>query len=423
MSLFWIFRIIHLGVKNLMLHKLRSLLNMLGILFGVGSVIAMLAIGEGAKFEAEQMVKRLGPTTILIYSEKPLDEENTSESTSRMVEYGLTFADLERISETLPSVKIVVPVRKAVKELWTKGTRVDATLFGTIPQYADVTRTQIRQGRWLAPLDYRDQRPVAVVTQDLADRIFPAESPLDKVIRVGETAFTVVGIIDPRRGGGDEGKSSADEPLGAYVPLSAMRERFGDINARRTSGSMTIEKVDVHEAQIKVKRIEDVLAVAANIETMLERNHKNDDYRMFVPLEQLRLAEETARIWTIVLACVAGISLLVGGIGVMNVMLATVTERTREVGIRRALGATKRHIMSQFVVETLVLTVLGGILGVAFGWTMPFLINFFAEVKARTPLYALLLAPGISLLVGLLSGLYPAWKAAGMDPVEALRHE
>ena len=423
MNLFWIIRIINLGTKNLLLHKLRSLLNMLGILFGVGSVIAMLAIGEGAKWEAQEMVKRLGPTTIILYSQKPVEEEESTTTTSRMVEYGLTFLDMDRISETLPAIKVVVPVRNVSKEIWMQGIKYEANLFGTIPRYADVTNTRAVQGRWLSPLDFEHSRPVCVLTWEMARKLFPVESALGRILRCGDTAFNVVGVLAMRRGGSSKGKSSADEPMGAYTPLSALRERFGDINAKQMPGSIDISKVEVHEAQIKVKDIKDVLAVAKNVRTMLKKNHKKEDYSVFVPLEELRLAEETARIWTIVLTCVAGISLLVGGIGVMNVMLATVTERTREVGIRRALGATKRHILSQFLVETLVLALAGGILGVFFGLLLPEVVKEYTDVKARTPLYAIFLAPGISLLVGLLSGLYPAWKAAGMDPVEALRHE
>jgi len=423
LSFFWVLRTVRLGIKNLLLHKLRSVLNMLGILFGVGSVIAMLAIGEGAKWEAQEMVKRLGPTTIILTSEKPQEIEESSTSTSRMVEYGITFLDLDRIAETLPAVNVVVPVRIVSKEIWVRGIKHEASLFGTIPRYAEVTNVHAYQGRWLCSLDFQHSRPVCVLTYEMARELFPVESPLGHVLRFGDAAFQVVGVLERRRSGSGKGKFSADEPMGAYTPLSALRERYGDINAKQMPGSIDISRVEVHEAQIKARDTKDVLAVAENIRTMLEKNHDNEDYSVFVPLEQLRLAEATARIWTIVLACVAGISLLVGGIGIMNVMLATVTERTREVGIRRALGATKRHILSQFLVESLVLTLAGGILGVFFGYLLPEVVKVFTDVKARTPLYAIFLAPGISFLVGLLSGLYPAWKAAGMDPVEALRHE
>jgi len=423
LNLFWVIRIVKLGTKSLLLHKLRSALNMLGILFGVGSVIAMLAIGEGAKWEAQEMVKRLGPTTIILYSEKPVEVEESSTSTSRMVEYGLTFLDMDRIAETLPAVNVVVPVRMVSKEIWVRGIKHEATLFGTIPRYADVTNARAAKGRWLCPLDFAHSRPVCVLTHEMARELSPVESPLGHVLRFGDASFQVIGVLEQRRGGSSKGKSSADEPMGAYTPLSALRERYGDINAKQMPGSIDISRVEVHEAQIKAQDTEDVLAVAENIRTMLEKNHANEDYAIFVPLEELRLAEDTARIWTIVLACVAGISLLVGGIGVMNVMLATVTERTREVGIRRALGATKRHILSQFLVESLVLTLAGGILGVAFGLLLPEMVKWFTDVKVRTPLYSVFLAPGISFLVGLLSGIYPAWKAANMDPVDALRHE
>ena len=232
MSLFWILRIVRLGIKNLLLHKLRSLLNMLGILFGVGSVIAMLAIGEGAKWEAQEMVKRLGPTTILLTSEKPVEAEESSTSTSRMVEYGLTFLDMDRIAETLPGVKVVVPVRKVSKEIWMRGIKHEANLFGTIPRYAGVTSMRVAQGRWLCHLDFAHSRPVCVLTYQMARELFPARSALGATLQFGDAAFTVVGVLEQRRGGSRKGRSSADEPMGAYTPFTALRERFGDINVK-----------------------------------------------------------------------------------------------------------------------------------------------------------------------------------------------
>ena len=423
MNPFLAFRIIKLGIKSLLLHKLRSFLNMLGILFGVGSVIAMLGIGEGAKWKAEQLVKRLGPTTIIIKSKKPAEEEQTTSASSRVLEYGLLYMDLERIAETIPSIKIIVPVRKVTREIWIKGRRTDATILGTIPKYTDVAKSDIKLGRWLTQLDFTKKKPVCVLKEDLAKELFPVEYPLGKLIRMGDTVFRVVGVLKSDRTNKGETRSSADIPLSVFVPLSSLRERFGEINVKRSTGSISIEKVEVHEAQIMVDKKENVIPVSEDIENLLKKAHTKNDFDMFVPLKQLLIAEETARIWTMVLGSVAGISLLVGGIGIMNVMLATVTERTREIGIRRALGATKKQIMSQFLVETLVLTLTGGILGIGFGISLPPFVNIFTKVNATTPIYALLLAPGISLIVGLLSGLYPAWKAASMDPVEALRHE
>ena len=214
-----------------------------------------------------------------------------------------------------------------------------------------------------------------------------------------------------------------DQEIDAYIPLSVCREYYGEVYMRRTAGSMIRELVELHHLIVQVRNLEDVEPVSKGIESMLRRFHKKEDFRISVPLALLRQAEATRRTFNIVLGSIAAISLLVGGIGIMNIMLASVTERTREIGIRRAIGAKRRQIIGQFLIETVVLSMVGGIVGIAIGMFIPWLITRLAGMPTIVTLYSLALSLGISMAVGMVFGLYPAVRAASLDPIEALRHE
>jgi len=208
-----------------------------------------------------------------------------------------------------------------------------------------------------------------------------------------------------------------------FIPLETAKLRYGEVLMRRRSGSFEAERVQLHEVTVKVDSLDDVTGVADAVKEVLQRNHKKKDYEVVVPLELLKRAERTKQIFNIVLGSIAAISLLVGGIGIMNIMLASVTERTREIGIRRALGARRQDIISQFLVETVLLSGAGGILGVFLGISIPFVVSHAAGMKTIITVWSPFLAFSISALVGIVFGLYPAFRAANMDPVEALRHE
>ena len=423
-------RTVALGFKSLWLHRLRSLLTVLGIVFGVCSVIAMLAVGEGASYEAQEQIRKLGSKNIIVRSLKPEEERSVSSEGSYVLEYGLTYRDLRRIQSTIPGVTVVMPGRIIRRHVWNGKYRVDAEIFGTVPWYPETRHLSLRSGRFFTHTETENKRNVCVLDARAVRKLFPLEEPLGQNVRAGADYYKVVGVLEPEstrataasvKGGGNGTEASALARL--YIPLTAAKDRFGEVLLKRRSGSFEAERVELHEATVTVHKQDDVEETALIVSDLLEKHHKKNDYEIIVPLELLRQAERTKRIFNIVLGAIAAISLIVGGIGIMNIMLASVTERTREIGIRRALGAKRRDIVIQFLIETVILSSAGGAIGVVLGIAIPFLITIFAEMVTIVTPWAPLIAFSISALVGIVFGIYPALRAADMDPIEALRHE
>jgi len=416
-------RSVRLGVKSLLLHKLRSTLTTLGVLFGVSSVIAMLAIGEGASAEAQDQIRQLGSQNVILRSVKPPDDSSSNQET-RVISYGLTRLDFSRVAETYPWVSNVVPVRQLIQEVRFEDKVLNPRILATTAAYRDSTGRPLMEGRFLSEDDERNVRNVCVLGYEVARALMPLQSPLGERIKIGPEYFIVVGTLMPRVPlSGDQPAPGTEITSEVLIPLTTGSRWFGDMQVKIRAGSREIEEVELHEIIAQVAKAEDVPATAAAAREMLSRHHKKHDYEVVVPLELLARAEETKRIFNIVLGSIAGISLLVGGIGIMNVMLATVTERTREIGIRRALGAKQRHIVLQFLVETVVLSVGGGLAGIILGLAIPWAVEHYADMATIVTPAAPILAFGISVTIGLLFGIYPAWRAATLDPVEALRHE
>ena len=416
-------RIVRLGIKSLLLHKLRSFLTMLGLLFGVAAVIGMLAIGEGASFEALERIKALGSTNIIIRSQKPPQTAESSNSSVWDAQiYGLTYRDANRIQTVLDDAEQVVQVREKPAELRNGPHWSSSVVIGTEPSFLRVSNMAVREGRWLASTDVIRMKNVAVLGAQLAATLFPLEDPVGRTVRVDADRYLVVGVLDEL----GRASGSVGPPLDTclFIPLSTSRARFGDETTSTSGGSFSRERVELHEIKVKLADTEHVMPAANVLRTLIADSHADqNDVSITVPLELLREAEESKRLWNFMLGSMAGISLLVGGIGIMNVMLATVTERTREIGIRRALGAKRGHIVRQFVVETGVLSTVGGLMGVAVGIGFPAIIEALFEQRTITLPEHVFLAFGISAAVGIAFGIYPAWRAANMDPVEALRHE
>ena len=422
-----------------MLQKLRSALAALGIFIGTTTVIWLVAMGEGVSYQAQQQILELGANNIIVRSIEP--KSSSSSEKNRVKTYGLLRDDYKRFLSNIPGISRSVPMRELRREFAAKGRLLNATLVGCTPEYQDLNRLELARGRWFQAGDGPEN--VIVLADGTANRLFPQENPIGQKVRVESDVYTVIGQTKQRGASAAIGGSleAREYSYDAYIPLDTFRQRVGDQIMTRTGEGFNFRGEIVELTQITLT-LEDIAMVdetAAILERLLKKYHDQEDYAIVVPKELLRQAERTRSMFNAMLVIIAGISLLVGGIGIMNIMLATVTERTREIGIRRALGAKRSNIIQQFLVETLVLTGSGGLLGVIVGlmcgpifrsvrWMLmklspELLPPTILTLEPRIALWSVILSVGISLFVGLLFGLYPARRAASMNPIEALRHE
>ena len=439
----WI-RTFQLGVKSLTMHKLRATLAMTGILIGVTAVIWLVALGEGVSAQAQKQIQELGARNIIIKSVKPPEESSGGSSGGfRISRYGITRDDIDRLG-TIESIVRAVQVREITKQAMYSGRVADIQLVGCTDEYDEMNHLTMDRGDFLSASHLDENENVCVISSGCSERLFPYEDPIGRRIQVGRDFYTVIGQTQDRApsaaiGGSLAGRSYARD---VYIPITTFRSRFGKTIIERVSGSFKAEEVWVNQVTVTVEKIEQVEAVAGVIEYLFEQYHPNEDYSLTVPKELLRQAETLRAMFNVLLVLIAGISLIVGGIGIMNIMLATVTERTREIGVRRALGARRADIILQFLAETIVLTGLGGMLGVIAGFLCKPVVmgvQWFIEqsmndmwiqlplsIQEMTPIIApwsVIAAFMISVAVGVIFGIYPARRASLMDPSEALRHE
>ena len=413
-----------LSLRNIGRTKLRSSLTILGVVLGVASVIVMLAVGEGARLAAIEQIRGLGAENIIIRSVKPLTGPENAEG--GLIDYGLTADDLDRIATTIPTVKAVTPIREHREDIYHLDRWIEGRVVAVTPAYRDMHGIGIRRGRFITALDHSRLSTVAVLAYETARALFPLSDPIGRSVRIGEDQYyEVVGVAEPRAAAAGVEGSLPPEEFGrdVYIPFGTDRARFGEVLSRNRGGSMEREKIEISRLTVTVGDVDDVNATAEIIRSLLDRFHPHGDSNMTVPLQLLERVEATQRIFTLVIGAIAAISLLVGGIGIMNIMLASVTERTREVGILRALGARRSDIVWQFLLETMVLSGTGGVLGLVLGVLFTFIVTHSFGMQAVMRSWALGLAFTISVAVGLIFGTYPARRAAHMSPVEALRHE
>jgi putative ABC transport system permease protein len=386
---------------------------MLGIIFGVAAVIAMLSIGEGAKREALEKYKILGVNNIIIRDKELSELETVRAKFSR----GLSQKDARAIIKIVPTVDLVAPQAEIDLEAKYEDKSTKATLVGVTPDFRNILNYETRLGEFLTDEHHKREQRVCILGAEVAKNLFPVKDPLGKKIKLDDQWFEVIGTMGS--------KSLFTETVGElaarnlnqdiYIPLSSMLRRF---NKEEQLAS------EIDQLTVKVGASEKLVESAAIIRRILKRrHHDNDDFDIVIPFELLKQEERETRIYNMVLGSIAAISLLVGGIGIMNIMLATVLERTREIGIRRSIGAKRKEILIQFLIEAVGLSLVGGLVGITLGVAMSLFIDSIAEFTTIVTPLSVIVAFGVSGAVGVIFGTFPASRAANISPIEALRYE
>ncbi len=396
---------VKLAWRSLTLHKLRSGLTILGIVFGVASVITMIAVGEGTAQSAQKSIRKLGTQNIIVTS---ILKDNKVKADNEIAEYGVTKIDVERIKSSMPEVKTISLQRKYEDTVRCQANSEQVSVIATDAPYFKVKKIDVIKGRKLCELDGETIKSVCVVSKSLAKKLFLYHDPLSQKLVFKGIYFDVVGITDEL------------EPV-VYIPIRTALKRLGDIVISQTSSSYSSERVDYHQIILHMERRENVIPAHSKLVQLMKYGHEEQDYQIKVPLNLLREAEKTKRMFNMVLGSIAGISLLVGGIGIMNIMLASVSERTKEIGLRRALGAKERDIVVQFLTESILLSLVGGIAGVMLGIFLPYMISNMFAIETVLTTTSVVLSFTISGLIGVVFGSYPAIKSAKLSPIVALR--
>jgi putative ABC transport system permease protein len=406
---------INIARLGLIDHKFRSFLTMLGIIFGTASVIAMVSIGEGAKKQAIAKYQDLGISNIIIRDKDLTDKE--LEEVRMKFSPGLSLKDAEVIREIVPGVSDVAPQSEAKLDAKYADKSSKATVIGITPSILNILNFKTDKGVFINDDHYNRQLKVCILGSNIARELFGYENPIEQSVKLGDQWFEVIGIM--------QNKALFTETIGelaardlnndVYIPLSTFNKRIPKENSSSSA---------VKQLTVKLGSSDRIVESAAVIRSILTRHHfNNNDFSIIVPFELLKQEEKERRIYNLLLASIAAISLIVGGIGIMNIMLASVLERTNEIGIRRAIGGKRSDIMSQFVTEAVVLSISGGIIGVILGVSFSLGISLATDVKTSITLYSIFIAFGFSVIVGIGFGYLPAKNASNLSPIESIRHD
>ncbi len=427
---------VKIAVHELNANKLRTALTMLGIIFGVGAVIAMLSIGEGARQETLDQIKLMGTNNIIINATRVKNDQQEKEKGT--FSKGLNLQDCASIAKLNPYVDRVVPQREYNARLINKTKIGEVTVIGTTPDYPTTYNQSLSYGRFFVQNHLDNYSNVCVIGAGVKSKFFKYDNPVGKEIKLNDSWFRIIGVIQKKIV-----SSSTIEEYGirdfnqdVYIPFTTLTNKM--FNYEPSSGGnggnfyyfggeqkvSVIDRSSVVRATIKVNDDSKLNAAAKLTRLILERRHNGvKDFEIIIPEELLAQKQKTQRIFNVVMGAIAGISLLVGGIGIMNIMLANIMERTKEIGIRRAVGASRQDVLNQFIYEAIIISVLGGLLGIVTGFLLTKMITTYAEWKTIITPYSVILAFFVSVAVGLVFGIYPAKQAADKDPIESLRYE
>jgi putative ABC transport system permease protein len=401
---------LEVALEGLVANKMRAVLTMLGVIIGVGAVIAMLAIAQGAKDQTMQRIQAMGTNVLIVMP-------GQSRQGAVMGGFGstqtLTLEDVKAIATKCPSVTTAVPEVRQNMQVKYRDQNTNTAIFGTSPDYPSVRNYSVQDGRFFTEREVKGNQRVAAIGPTTAQNLFGASSPVGKSISIKGSRFKVVGLMTPKGATGGFGSDPDDQ---IFIPVTtAMRRTFGVQNIRMIS--------------VQAKTMDAMDQTTSEITTLLRKRHKiaegsDDDFVIRNQAEFMQMAEQTSQVFTLLLAGIASVSLLVGGIGIMNIMLVSVTERTREIGIRKAMGARRHDILLQFLIESLVLSLLGGLAGVLFGLIGSAVMGRLTDVfHPSVSLKSIILSFAFAAIVGVFFGLYPARQASNLNPIDALRYE
>ena len=406
-----------LGLENLSTHKLRSLLTMLGMIFGVAAVVAMLSIGAGAQQKVMAFIEQLGVRNLIIEAKEAANRQELQKV--RRTSPGLTLSDFDVLHKNLQGIEEATP-RKRLRpsKILPKPQQDPPVVFGVRPAYLTIAALRVTEGRFFEAADDSAAAPVCVLGTAAKESLFGAANSVGEYVKLNDEWFHVIGVVGPQLAAQSDVSGIQNEDLNnlVYAPLNSVLSRLED--------SQSFYKDEIDGIYLRMASASDSSANAKIARGILNvSHHEAGDFTIVIPAELLAEQRRTEQLFNTVMVAIASISLLVGGIGIMNIMLAAILERTREIGVRRAVGARQRDIVRQFVIEAVLISFAGGLLGIAVGFGMSELIAWFAGWSTVVTAASILLAFAVSLSVGQVFGIYPAMKAARLDPVEAIRYE